>query len=96
MITLRLSNGTYRFSEVAFAQRLLRMINRRGWTTLAQAQQAVSNMPFNAAGWRVLKQTLGELLFGSVLFPNDLQDNGLTPLLNDQEVADRDVSGGIT
>lgn len=96
MITIRLSNGTYRFSEIAFARRLCKMLNNRNWTTLAQAQAGLSALPFTASGWTNLKKALGELLFGSVGFPADLTANGVNTLLTDDELTDRNVAGGVT
>lgn len=96
MIVLHLSNGDYRFSTEAFARRLMNICNSRGWTTLAQAQAAVSAMPFTAGGWTNLKKALGDLLLGSIVFPGELSNGGLTSSLTDDDVANRDVSTGIT
>lgn len=96
MITLHLSNGDYRFSVEAFGRRLMNICNDRGWTSLAQAQAAVSSMAFTATGWRTLKKALGDLLLGSIVFPNELGNGGTTSSLTDQQVADRDISTGIT
>lgn len=96
MIYFHYGPNSYAFSEEAFARRVCDLANRRGWTTLAQAQAAVTSMPFNAAGWLALKRTLAELIIGSINFPGDLDANGVKCNLDDDTIGTRDVATGIT
>lgn len=97
MISIRGVNGrTYFFSVDAFGRRVMNLANRRGWTSLSDAQAELSALPFNAAGWRILKQMVAELVLGSIALPDDVASGWLKAAVTEADIADRDVGGGVT
>jgi len=98
MITTHGINGNYAWSDRAFARRCINLIDSRGFVTLAQAQTALTAMPFTAGGWTTLKKIVAELILGSVAFPSDLLPGGvgLANGLTEDQLGTRDVSSTIT
>lgn len=87
------------YFTAVFAKRLLNACAKRNWRTLAQAQAAISGMPFTAAGWLAMKRFLADVLIGSVHFPDDPTASGIPEVVSQADVtelADRNVAGGIT